>query len=79
MRGGNGRSAYACGEKVNFNILKINVSYYRYLVYFAILDSSVLLAAFAALALHMANALFFTLYIFIVILSGLLLLEGGDH
>ncbi|MGQ9550833.1 MAG: NADH-quinone oxidoreductase subunit A [Candidatus Bathycorpusculaceae bacterium] len=76
---GNGKYAYACGEKVNFDKLKISVSYYRYLVYFLILDSTVLLAAFAALALHVANVLFFVLYLFIIIMSGLLLLDGGDR
>jgi NADH:ubiquinone oxidoreductase subunit 3 (subunit A) len=52
VRGKNGKSAYACGENVNFGKLKISISYYRYLAYFIILDSSVLLAAFAALALY---------------------------
>jgi NADH:ubiquinone oxidoreductase subunit 3 (subunit A) len=79
MRGENGRYTYACGEKVNFNKLKIDVSYYRYLVYFVILDSSVLLATFAALAINVANALFFILYLLIVVLCNLLLLEGGDR
>jgi NADH:ubiquinone oxidoreductase subunit 3 (subunit A) len=79
VHGENGKYAYACGEKVNFYKLKISVSYHRYLVYFVILDSTVLLAAFAALALHVANVLFLILYLFIVIISGLLLLDGGDH
>ena len=78
-RDGSGKIAYACGEKVNFDKLKISVSYYRYLIYFIILDSSVLLAAFAALALHMANVLFFVVYLFIAVLSSLLLLDGGDR
>ncbi|MEM3629738.1 MAG: NADH-quinone oxidoreductase subunit A, partial [Candidatus Bathyarchaeia archaeon] len=68
MRSENGKSAYACGEKANFDKLKVSVSHYRYLIYFVILDSSVLLTAFAALAIHMANVLFFVIYLFIVIL-----------
>jgi NADH:ubiquinone oxidoreductase subunit 3 (subunit A) len=79
VRGENGKSAYACGEKMSFGKLKINVSHYKYLVYFVILDSSVLLAAFASLTLRMANALLFIVYLLIVLMSGLLLLEGGDH
>jgi NADH:ubiquinone oxidoreductase subunit 3 (subunit A) len=79
VRGGDGKSAYACGEKTSFGKLKINVSHYKYLVYFVILDSSVLLSAFASLTLRMANALLFIVYLLIVLMSGLLLLEGGDH
>ncbi|MGC8998399.1 MAG: NADH-quinone oxidoreductase subunit A [Candidatus Bathyarchaeia archaeon] len=79
MRNGDGKSAYACGEKADFRGLKINISYYRYLIYFVILDSSVLLAAFASMALRLSNVLFLILYLLIVFISGLLLLEGGDH
>lgn len=79
MRSEEGKSAYACGEKVTFAKFKINVSYYRYLVFFVVLDSSVLLTAFAALALRISNALFFAVYLFIVALSGFLLLDGGDR
>jgi len=79
VRSENGKSAYACGEKANFNGLKITVSYYKYLIYFVILDSSVLLMAFAALALKMVNVSFFVVYLFVVVLSSLLLLDGGDR
>ena len=79
MRSGNGKSAYACGERVNFGKLKIGISHYRYLIYFVILDSSVLLVTFASTALNVANVLFFIFYLFIVFMSGLLLLDGGDR
>jgi NADH:ubiquinone oxidoreductase subunit 3 (subunit A) len=79
VRGGDGKSAYACGEKMSFGKLKMSVSHYRYLIYFVVLDSSVLLAAFASLTLRMANALLFTVYLLIVLMSGLLLLDGGDR
>ncbi len=75
----NGRSTYACGEKAAFPKLKINVSLYKYLIYFVILDSSVLLVAFASLALLTANMLLFMFYLFIVLISGLLLIGGGDQ
>jgi len=75
----NGRSTYACGEKAAFPKLRINVSLYKYLIYFVILDSSVLLVAFAPLALRTANMLLFMFYLLIVLLSGFLLLGGGDR
>ncbi|MDH5745645.1 MAG: NADH-quinone oxidoreductase subunit A [Candidatus Bathyarchaeota archaeon] len=75
----NGQSTYACGEKAAFPKLKINVSLYKYLIYFVILDSSVLLVAFASLALRTANMLLFMFYLFIVLVSGFLLLGGGDQ
>lgn len=75
----NGRSMYACGEKAAFPRLKINVSLYKYLIYFVILDSSVLLLAFASLALRTANILLLMFYLFMVLVSGFLLLGGGDQ
>lgn len=74
----NSKSAYACGEKVTFHKLRINVSLYKYLIYFVILDSSVLLVAFASLILQAASALPFMLYLMIVLVSGFLLFGGGD-
>jgi NADH:ubiquinone oxidoreductase subunit 3 (subunit A) len=74
-----GQSTYACGEKAAFPRLKINVSLYKYLIYFVILDSSVLLVAFASLALRTTNMLLFMFYLFMVLVSGFLLLGGGDQ
>jgi len=73
------KSAYACGEKATSQKLKINVSLYRYLMYFVILDSSVLLVAFASLMLRTTNVLFFMLYLISVLVSVFLLFEGGDQ
>jgi len=75
----NGQATYACGEKAAFPKLKINVSLYKYLIYFVILDSSVLLVAFASLSLRTANMLLFMFYLFMVLVSGFLLLGGGDQ
>ncbi len=72
----NEQAAYACGEKVTFQGLKINVSLYKYLIYFIVFDSSVLVLAFAALNL-MANPLLLILYLGIILAAGLVLLEGG--
>ena len=74
------RSTYACGEKVTYPKLKVNVSLYKYLIYFVILDSSVLLTAFAASLGQGINVPLLLLYLGIVLASSLLLFEGGkDH
>jgi NADH:ubiquinone oxidoreductase subunit 3 (subunit A) len=74
-----GSSTYACGERATFPKLRINVSLYRYLVYFVVLDSSVLLVAFAPLAFSPSNALLFMLYLLIMLAAVFLLVEGGDQ
>jgi len=73
----NGQSAYACGEKATFLNLRVNVSLYKYLIYFVVLDSSVLLVAFASLALSTANVVLFMFYLLIMVVSGFLLVGGG--
>ena len=76
----NAQSAYACGEKVSFSKLKINVSLYKYLIYFIIFDSSVLVLAFASFNLVGANSInpfLLILYLGIILAAGLVLVEGG--
>ena len=73
----NAQASYACGEKVSFHGLKVNVSLYKYLIYFVIFDSSVLLLAFASFAIAGTNPLYLILYLGIILAAGLLLLEGG--
>ena len=73
----NEQASYACGEKVSFHGLKVNVSLYKYLIYFVIFDSSVLLLAFASFTLADTNPLFLILYLGIILAAGLVLLEGG--
>jgi NADH:ubiquinone oxidoreductase subunit 3 (subunit A) len=68
---------YACGEKAPIQRLTINVSLYRYLIYFAIFDSSVLLLAFATPLGQGTNVPLLILYLFIMLASSLILLEGG--
>jgi NADH:ubiquinone oxidoreductase subunit 3 (subunit A) len=75
----NGQSTYACGEKASFPKLSINVSSSKYLVYFVVLDSSVLLVAFASLALSITNVLLFMFYLLVMFVAVLLLAEGGDQ
>ncbi len=73
----NEQAAYACGEKVTFQGLKINVSLYKYLIYFVIFDASVLVLAFAAFAISATNPLLLILYLGIILAAGVVLLEGG--
>ena len=68
---------YACGERTRPMRVKITVTFYKYLIYFVIIDSSVLIMAFAALALEMINSFPLLLYLF-TILTATLLLLGGD-
>jgi NADH:ubiquinone oxidoreductase subunit 3 (subunit A) len=72
-------SAYACGEKVTFPKLRVNVSLYRYLIYFVVLDSSVLLLAFAAFMQPGVNVPLILIYLLMILGAGFLLLEGGKN
>ena len=73
----NEQSSYACGEKVSFHGVTITVSLYKYLIYFVIFDSSVLLLAFASFAISGTNPLFLILYLGILLAAGLVITEGG--
>jgi NADH:ubiquinone oxidoreductase subunit 3 (subunit A) len=74
------RSTYACGEKVAYPRLRVNVSLYKYLIYFVILDSSVMLTAFATFLSQGINIPLLLLYLGIMLAASLLLFEGGrDH
>jgi NADH:ubiquinone oxidoreductase subunit 3 (subunit A) len=69
----NEQAAYACGEKVTFQGLKINVSLYRYLIYFVVFDAAVLVLAFAAFAI---NPLLLIVYLGIILAAGWVIIEG---
>jgi NADH:ubiquinone oxidoreductase subunit 3 (subunit A) len=73
------RSEYACGERAPIQRLKINISLYKYLIYFAIFDSSVLLLAFSALSAEGVNVTLLILYLFVMLAASLVLLEGGKN
>ncbi|MEM2081653.1 MAG: NADH-quinone oxidoreductase subunit A [Candidatus Bathyarchaeia archaeon] len=75
----NEQSEYACGEKAPLQRLRINVTLYKFLIYFAIFDSSVLLLAFAALLGQGINIPFLILYLLIMFASSLILLEGAKE
>jgi NADH:ubiquinone oxidoreductase subunit 3 (subunit A) len=74
----NERAEYACGEKAPIQRIKIDITMYKYLIYFAIFDSSVLLLAFSALS-GVVNVPLLILYLFIMLASSLVLLEGGTN
>ena len=70
---------YACGENAPLQKLRVNVSLYKFLIYFVIFDSSVLLLAFASLMVQGTNTLLLILYLFMMLASSLILLEGGKE
>jgi len=70
-------SIYACGEKVHIGRLFVNLTFYKYLAYFLILDSSIIIAAFASLSFNIATLPFLLTYL-CAILVAVLLLTAGD-
>jgi NADH:ubiquinone oxidoreductase subunit 3 (subunit A) len=77
VQSGNATSTYACGEIAPVQKQRITVTLSKYLVYFVLLDSSVLLLAFATLLSQGVNVPLLLLYLGILLASNLLLLEGG--
>ena len=75
-RGAQHISVYACGEKVRLGRLFINITFYKYLAYFVILDSSIIIAAFASLAFNPAILPFLLTYLCAILAAVLLLTEG---
>jgi NADH:ubiquinone oxidoreductase subunit 3 (subunit A) len=73
---GNTALTYACGERAPIQKQRITVTLSKYLIYFVILDSSVLLLAFATLITQGANVPLLLLYLGIILASSLLLLGG---
>lgn len=73
------RAVYACGEKVAYPKLKVNISLYKYLIYFVILDSAVLLLAYASFAEQVMNTPLLLLYLFMALVSAIVLFEGGKE
>ena len=76
----NEQMAYACGEKAAFHGPKMNISLYKYIIYFVIFDSAVLLLAFASVAIAGTyNPILMIVYLGILLASGYVLLEGGKE
>jgi len=74
---GNATSTYACGERAPVQKTRITLTLSKYLIYFVILDSSVLLLAFATLITQDVNTPLVLLYLGIMLVSSFLLM-GGD-
>jgi NADH:ubiquinone oxidoreductase subunit 3 (subunit A) len=75
----NEQGSYACGENATFHGLKINVSLYKYLIYFVIFDSAVLVLAFASFALAKTSPLLLFVYLGMILAAALVLFEGGKE
>jgi NADH:ubiquinone oxidoreductase subunit 3 (subunit A) len=76
----NEQSSFACGEKVpSFSNVKINVSLYKYLIYFVVFDSSVLVLAFASFTIAAINPFLLIAYLGIILAAGWALVEGGKE
>jgi len=73
----NAASTYACGEQAPVQRQRIAITLSKYLIFFVILDSSVLLLAFATLVTEGVNIPLMLLYLGIMLASNMLLLEGG--
>ena len=68
---------YACGEKVFTKRLLVNVTLYKYLIFFVIIDSPALILAFAALALETISLFALLIYLGIILAADALLLGGS--
>jgi len=73
----NAVSTYACGERAPVQKQRITVTLSKYLIFFVILDSSVLLLAFATLITQGLNVPLLLLYLAMMLASTMLLLDGG--
>ncbi|MBS7660145.1 MAG: NADH-quinone oxidoreductase subunit A [Candidatus Bathyarchaeia archaeon] len=68
---------YACGERTILRKINPGVNLYKFLIYFAMLDSSVLMVAFAAIHAFATEILpYLALYLVMVLLAVLLIFEG---
>jgi NADH:ubiquinone oxidoreductase subunit 3 (subunit A) len=67
---------YACGEKVSTKRLLVNVTIYKNLIFYYIIDSPAMILAFAALALEIINPFTLLIYLGIIFAADMLLLGG---
>ena len=74
-----GKVQYACGEKPVLVSQRLQASLYRYLVYFLVIDSSLLIIAFSVSEVAVVNMLPLMLYLSITLVSVILFLYGGDQ
>jgi len=65
---------YACGERSASLTSRVVVSLYKYVIFFIIFDSSLIIIAFASAALNPFNTWFFSIYVLLLLISSILLL-----
>ncbi|MDQ1281194.1 MAG: hypothetical protein QG670_2458 [Thermoproteota archaeon] len=70
-------SRYACGEKVILGKFKISLTFYEYLIYFVILDSTSLLFALSAIGTAASNFVFLISYLSIMLTAVLIISRGA--
>jgi hypothetical protein len=73
-----GKVQYACGEKPIRISQRLQASLYRYLVYFLVIDSSLLIIAFSVFAVALVNIIPLAMYLSIILVSVVLFLDGGE-
>ena len=73
----NERLTYACGERAPIQKQRITVTLSKFLIYFVVLDSAVLLLAFATTITQGVNMSLLVLYLSLLLASSLILFEGG--
>ncbi|MEM3479069.1 MAG: NADH-quinone oxidoreductase subunit A [Candidatus Bathyarchaeia archaeon] len=66
---------YVCGERPASLTSRVVVSLYKYVIFFIILDSSLVIIAFASTALNPFNIWFFSIYVLLLLISSTLLME----
>lgn len=74
-----GRIQYACGENPPKIPQRMQASLYKYLVYFLVVDSSLLILAYAALDIAYLNPIPLILYLSTLLVSVFLFVDGGEQ
>jgi NADH:ubiquinone oxidoreductase subunit 3 (subunit A) len=74
-----GRVQYACGEKPPKFPQRMQASLYKYLLYFLIIDSSLLILAYATLDIAYLNPIPLVIYLSTILVSVFLFLDGGEQ
>jgi len=69
-------SIYACGERVHSGNIRIAITLSKYLIYFIVLDSSVLLVMFISLIANPINVILPITYLAIILIAALILSSG---
>ncbi|MEM1507899.1 MAG: hypothetical protein QXU02_04300 [Candidatus Bathyarchaeia archaeon] len=73
--GSSKRMPYVCGERLASLTSRAIISPYKYIIFFIILDSSLVIIAFASAALNPFNIWFFSIYVLLLLISSTPLME----